>query len=251
MTKIILVPIHYANLFDSNNIRGIIAQYKPDIIGIEETQKDTDALLEQSQSRHFVLDVLDKLYKQALFTDNKTVIYIAKGEKEYYCTLFDCINKGIKIIGCDSDEFRSELYKDAIEEYTRSKKHFLKEVLKLPPNVAKEKIAESYYNILSTSSSEDLLHKGLNLKVDSKQLREYYEKRDTDTANRIVGLAKDNDGTIMYFCNITHFNPTYRHLEFLLSDLEPEIVPIYGPEKDLDFKTYDSALNSFEPILIR
>lgn len=227
MTKVILVPIHYANLFNPNRLDSIIAHYAPDIMGIEETQKDIDILLEQSQSRRFVLNVLDNLYKQALFIDNKTVIDIAKCEAEYYGTLFNCKNKGIKIIGCDNDEFPSELYKDAIEEYSHSKKHFLKEILKLPPNAAKEKIAESYINVLSISSLENLLHTGFNLTGESGQIREYYKRRDEDTANRIRELANEKDGTIMYFCNITHFNPTYPHLEFLLRDLEPEVVPIY------------------------
>lgn len=227
MTKVVLVPLHYVNLFDSDTLRSIIKQYGPNTIGIEETQEDIDALLERSQAEHYILNVLDKLYEEAsMFADNKTLIDIAKGEVDYYNILSDCKSEGIEIIGCDSNEFPNELYKGAIEEYNRSKKHFLQEISKLSPDAAKEKISESYNTILSISSSQDLLHRGLNLTTGSK-LREYYEKRDVDTANRIRELAKDNYGTIMYFCNITHFNPTYPHLEFLLNDIKPEIAPIY------------------------
>ena len=99
----------------------------------------------------------------------------------------------------------------------------------MPPDAAKEKIAESYNNILSPSSSEDLLRNEHGLNTISEKMLEYYSKRDEDTAECIKRLAKNNNGTMLYICNVTHFNPNYPHLEFLLNDsgFETEIVPVY------------------------
>ena len=246
MKKVILVPMHPVNLFSSNYLRELISDYRPDIIGVEETQKDIDDALTDSQSGRFLQTTVDKLNKQSYLANNKTIISLAKSEMEFYSLLRAKKEQykatdgryGARIIGCDNDSFPANDHETAIKEYYSSKKQFFKGLLKLSPDEAKEIITKSYdtlYNaIVFSSSSEELLHNSFDMSGDSirsPQMREYYKQRDEDTAARIRELLNEEitkkDGKILYLFNITHLDPNYPNLAFLLKDIRPEIMPFY------------------------
>ena len=130
-------------------------------------------------------------------------------------------------MGLDDVDFDSSGFEDAEEIYSKRKDELLAGILSFEPEEAKEPVQAEYDAVRECHVSGD--SKPYFVVSDSEQLTEYYEARDSDTAERLRQLViserrkkGSKDTAIVYLCNISHFDDGYQNLVKNLEDLGPE-----------------------------
>ncbi|VVB59661.1 Uncharacterised protein [uncultured archaeon] len=229
-----LIGLAYADSRCDSRLAYYLKYYHPGKIGIQGTQKEIDAMMENASKKGTVQRWVNILNEKYPGSNSDTICAFARAETGFYNLLCRKKEKSrIPIIGCSEAGFPSDMYKDEIDECIALRDAFTKKVLKLPLKEAEEVIQMAYdeYDPLSPANIKSRL---------PDKLVAYYETQDKFAVKRIFKeAANDEESSFLYLCDITHIDILYKNmLEILFQcafkDLGVSICPIVERLCDAD-----------------
>lgn len=229
MVQLYIVGMVPGDSYTFEALREIKRTLNPSIIGVEETQDDIDTLMNPAYSDKYVSEREEYFKENHSDANDKTLKDLLADEICFYKQLNRYKFDGISILGLDDADFDSSGFENAEDIYSERKDRLLSRILSLGPEQAKELIQAEYDAVLKGYCAEEL--RPYFVVSDSEPLKEYYEARDRDTAERLRELVVEersgegsDDSVIVYLCNISHFDGGYQNLVKNLEGFEPEIM---------------------------
>ena len=216
-------------IYTQNALDYIKNSLTPKILCFEETQEDIDKIIKDiSDSENYEPKKNNylQLFKSA---NTKTLNTFIVDEITFYNTLNGYKCWGTEIIGLDNADFDSTGYEEAEEIYFNRKHELLSEILSLDSIEAEARVIKESKATLNHQVVGD--EKPYYIVSDSEALTDYYTARDSDTEKNLRDLIaqeetkpKSDETSIVYFCNISHFDDGYQNLLKNIQDLNPKVM---------------------------